>query len=208
MPFSFIPREEKFFDLLEEHAKGVQKGAVLFLEICNSWKRNHSGVAQMKELEHECDMTTHEILDKLNRTFITPIDREDIHILAKQLDDVIDTAHKIIVRMDLFGIEKSTPELCELATIFNESVSVVVKAVSSIRNLKRPQRILDYCIEINRLENTGDRLSEKAILNLFQSETNPLEVIKWKEIYDLVEEVIDMCEDIANTIEATVVKYG
>lgn len=208
MRFSLIPREEKFFDLLEEHAKGVQKGVNLFYEICYSWKRQHPGITRMKELEHECDMTAHEILDKLNRTFITPIDREDIHRLTQQLDDVIDNAYKIATRMELFGIEKTTEELCELATVFKEATSVVVKAVSSIRDLSRPQRILDYCIEINRLEGVGDRLSDKAILKLFQRETNALEVMKWKEIYDFIEDSIDMCEDIANTIEATVVKYG
>ncbi len=208
MPFSLIPREEKFFDLLDEHAKGVKKGVELFLEICNSWAPHHPGINQLKDLEHESDMTTHEIMNKLNKSFITPIDREDIHILAKQLDDVIDFSEKIVVRMELFGIEKSTPELCELAQVFNEAMGIVVKAVSSIRNLKRPQRILDYCIEINRLENHGDRLADNAIQNLFKNHTDPIEVIKWKEIYDILEDCIDKCEDIANTIEATVVKYG
>jgi predicted phosphate transport protein (TIGR00153 family) len=208
MPFSLIPREEKFFDLLEEHAKGVEKGVALFREICHSWSPHHPGISGMKQLEHECDINTHEILDKLNRTFITPLDREDIHSLAKKLDDIIDNADKIATRMELFGIEKTTQELCELANVFHEAVIVVVKAVASIRDLKRPQRILDYCVEINRLEGSGDRIAEKAILNLFQKETNALEVIKWKEIYDLIEESIDMCEDVANIIEATVVKYG
>jgi len=208
MRFSFIPREEKFFDLLEEHAKGVRVGTSLFLDIVTSWQPADPRLSRMKELEHESDITTHEIMDKLNRTFITPIDREDIHTLAKQLDDVIDIANRVVHRMDLFGIKETTQELCDLAAIMHEASGVVEKAIESIRHLNRPQRVLDYCVEINRLENSGDRFAEKAISKLFHNETNPLEVIKWKELYDSVEDGIDKCEDIANTLESIVVKYG
>lgn len=208
MRFSFIPREEKFFDLLEKHAKGVFVGTTLFLEIVNSWQDHHPSLSRMKDLEHESDTTTHEIIDKLNRTFVTPIDREDIHTLAKQLDDVIDIANRVVHRMELFGIDKATKELCELAAIYHEASGVVVKAIASIRHLHRPQQIMDYCVEINRLENMGDRSSEKAISKLFHEEKEPLEVIKWKELYDTVEDGIDKCEDIANSLESIVVKYG
>lgn len=208
MRFSFIPREEKFFDLLDEHAQGVHEGTCLFLDIIMTWSPHHPGIHQMRDLEHESDITTHEIMDKLNRSFVTPIDREDIHILAKQLDDVIDIANRIVVRMELFGIQKATDEFQELAQILNDASGVVVKAVASIRHLNRPQRILDYCVEINRLENAGDRAAEKAILSLFSSNSDALEVIKWKEVYDTIENGIDKCEDIANTLEGIVVKYG
>jgi predicted phosphate transport protein (TIGR00153 family) len=208
MRFSLLPRAEKFFDLLEEHAKGVQKGTALFVEIIQNWTASHDDIARMKELEHESDSTTHEIMDALNRTFITPIDREDIYRLAKQLDDVVDIAYRIVVRLELFGIKKTTQELCELGAILNEAAQVVYKGVASIRHLNRPGRILDYCIEINRLENAGDRACERAISHLFQEQKDPFEVIKWKELYDTVENGIDTCEDIANTLETIVVKYG
>lgn len=208
MRFSLIPRDEKFFDLLSEHIKGVQVGISLFRTIVEQWPVNGSEIAKLKDSERECDMTAHEILDKLNRTFVTPIDREDIHTLAKQIDDVIDLAYKVVLRMNVFGIKKNTPDLIDLVKILEEAVGIVVKAVDSIHDLKRPQRVLDYCIEINRFENMGDRVSERALLNLFSQEKDPLEVIKWKEIYDIVEDAIDTCEDIANTIESIVVKYS
>lgn len=208
MRFSFLPREEKFFDLLEEHAQGVLAGCELFLEIAKSWSPHHPGIHKMRELEHESDLTTHEIMDLLNRSFVTPIDREDIHQLAKQLDDVIDIANRIVVRMELFGIQSVTPAFIELTSILHDAQNVVVKAVGCVRELNRPQRLLDYCVEINRLENAGDRAAEKAIHQLFTSPHDALEVIKWKELYDFIEDGIDTCEDIANTLESIVVKYG
>jgi predicted phosphate transport protein (TIGR00153 family) len=208
MRFSLVPRDEKFFDLLDEHAQGVFKGITLFYEIVKTWNQGHPDIHELKNQEHESDMTTHEIMDKLNRSFITPIDREDIHMLAKQLDDVIDLANRTVVHMTLFNIQRASDELCELAKILLAASEVVMKAVASIRQLSRPQRLLDYCIEINRLENAGDRASEKAIANLFSHETNSLEVLKWKELYSTVENAIDTCEDIANTLESIVVKYG
>ena len=208
MRFSLVPRDEKFFDLLDEHAQGVYKGTTLFNEIVRTWTPSHSSIHTLKDIEHECDITTHEIMDKLNRSFVTPIDREDIHQLAKQLDDVIDLANRTVVHMELFGIQQATTELCELAGILHEASEVVMKGVASIRHLDRPQRILDYCVEINRLENAGDRASEKAISNLFRDGADALNVIKWKELYDTVENGIDTCEDIANTLESIVVKYG
>jgi uncharacterized protein Yka (UPF0111/DUF47 family) len=145
----------------------------------------------------------------LNRTFVTPIDREDIHGLAKDLDDVVDIIHAVSERMRLFQIESSTTVLVELAEILEEAIQNVSKAVISIREINRPRRILDLCIEINRLENRGDRTYERAISDLFnKSTTDVLNVIKWKEIYDAAEQGIDKCEDIANTIEGIVVKHG
>jgi predicted phosphate transport protein (TIGR00153 family) len=208
MPFSLIPREEKFYDLFEQQATGIREAAHVFLELVQDWNPKHPGIARLRDLEHECDITTHEIMDKLNRTFVTPIDREDIHSLAKVLDDVVDIIQAISERMLLFNIDKTTEDLLELAKTLEEAVSNVSKAVTAIRELNRPRRILDYCIEINRLENRGDRTSERAIGALFQNNQDPLEVLKWKEIYDSTEAAIDKCEDIANIIEGIVVKHG
>lgn len=203
-----MPKDEKFYDLLEQHASGVLEGATIFKDVVENWQINHPGLAKLRELEHECDITTHEIMDKLNRTFVTPIDREDIHVLAKALDDVIDIIQSISERMVLFGIERKSQDLMGLVAILVESAVYVKKAVVGIRQMRRSRRILDYCIEINRLENSGDRLAERAIGRLFQEEKDPMEVIKWKEIYDSTEIAIDKCEDIANIIEGIVVKYG
>ena len=208
MAFSLIPREEKFFDLFEQQVQGMEKAASTFVDLVTNWSDKHPGIAQLRDLEHECDITTHEIMDKLNRTFVTPFDREDIHALAKELDDVVDIIQAVSERMLLFNITKTSPDLIELAKTLQEAVANVSKAVTSVRDLNRPRRILDYCIEINRLENRGDRTSERAIGNLFQGNQDPMDVIKWKEIYDATESAIDKCEDIANIIEGIVVKNG
>ena len=208
MAFSLIPRDEKFFDLFDQQARSIQEAAKQFVDLVQDWNDKHPGIARLRDLEHECDITTHEIMDKLNRTFVTPIDREDIHALAKELDDVVDIIQAVSERMLLFNITKTTDELAELAKTLEEAVSNVSKALTSIRELNRPRRILDYCIEINRLENRGDRTSEKAIGALFHNNLDPMEVIKWKEIYDATESAIDKCEDIANIIEGIVVKHG
>jgi uncharacterized protein len=208
MRFSLVPREEVFFDLLDLQAKAVLQGAELFHTLAKEWHNEHPIVSQLRDLEHECDINTHEIMDKLNRTFVTPIDREDIHHLAKVLDDVIDIIQGTSERMLLFGIDRKNESLIELSSILLTGVQVVVKAVQGIRNFKHARRTLDYCIEIHRIENQGDRVAEKAIGNLFHSDTSPIEIIKWKEILDLTETAIDKCEEIANLIEGIVVKYG
>jgi predicted phosphate transport protein (TIGR00153 family) len=208
LAFSLIPREEKFFDFFDQQAQWLKKAASLFKDLAKEWKPDHPAIVQLREVEHECDITTHEIIDMLNRTFVTPIDREDIHELAKIQDDVVDIIQAVSERMLLFRIQSSTKELLELAEILEEAIANVTKAVSSIRDINRPRRILDYCIEINRLENRGDRTYERAIGDLFNNSTDVLNVIKWKEIYDAAEQAIDKCEDIANMIEGIVVKNG
>lgn len=208
MRFSLIPRDEHFFDLLEEHAKRVHQSVQVFQEMLHDWSPQHPSIQKIRDLEHEGDMTAHEILSRLNRTFVTPIDREDIHLLTKQIDDVLDILLKVAVRLQLFTIEKITPELASLTKLLEEASGVVVKAISSIRHLDRPQRILDYCIEINQIEDSADQFSDEAILRLFSDNKETLEVIKWKEIYDTMEMAIDTCEDIANTIQGVVIKYG
>ena len=208
MGFSLIPREEKFFDLFEQQVKSLEKAASTFVELARDWNNKHPAIARLRDLEHECDITTHEIMDMLNRTFVTPLDREDIHSFAKELDDVVDIIQAVSERMLLFKIERTSEDLIEMAKILEEAVVNVAKAVTSVRELNRPRRILDYCIEINRLENRGDRTYERAIGNLFHNNQDPMEVIKWKEIYDATESAIDKCEDIANIIEGIVVKHG
>lgn len=208
MAFSLIPREERFYDLFDQQANSLVAAAILFSQLAAEWRPDHPSIEKLRELEHECDHTTHEIIDKLNRTFVTPIDREDIHALAKELDDVVDIIQAISERLLLFKIQKTTPYLIELAAILEDAVQNVMKAVNSIRDMNRPRRILDYCIEINRLENRGDNTYEKAIGHLFDNDSDVLNVMKWKEIYDATETGIDKCEDIANTIEGIVVKHS
>lgn len=206
--FSFMPREEKFFELFNKQAAHNVEGAKLFHEMVQNWSLEPERFRKLQEIEHEADITTHEIFDRLNRTFITPFDREDIHALGSEADDVIDLVQSIATRMQLFHIEKTTPELVLLASILVDACENVRKAVTDLADKEKTRRVLDYCIEINRLENAGDRALETAIGKLFHGKPDALEVIKWKEIYEGIEIAIDKCEDVANTIEAILVKQG
>ena len=208
MAFTLIPREEKFFDLFEEQAERICLVAREFKELVSNWSLRSPLIDKIKDLEHEADITTHDVIDKLNRTFITPFDREDIHELASEMDDIIDLTQGAAARLQLYGIEKMTDELVQLADILVQSTSVLKKAILGLTDMKKSRRILDYCIEINRLENMGDQIQETATAKLFSDNPDPLTVIKWKEIYQNAETAIDKCEDVANTIESIVVKNG
>ena len=144
----------------------------------------------------------------MNRTFVTPFDREDIHALASELDDVVDLIQSIASRMKLYRVDHSTPDLTQLADILHHSAENVRKAITELKNPDKARRVLDHCIEVNRLENAGDRALEVAISKLFQGKPDPLEVIKWKEIYEVVEAAIDKCEDVTNIIESILVKQA
>ena len=208
MGFSLIPKEEKFFDLFAVQASHNVEAAKVFHELTQNWKTDSPAFARITDIEHEADISTHEIIDKLNRTFVTPFDREDIHALASELDDVVDLIQSIATRMQLYRVDHSTEELIALAEILKNSTENVRKAIAELKNPEKSRRVLDYCIEINRLENAGDRALEQALGKLFQGKPDPLEVMKWKEIYESTEYAIDKCEDIANTIESILVKQG
>lgn len=159
-------------------------------------------------MEHVADVTTHQIIDKLNRSFVTPFDREDIYELASKMDDVIDLIQGTASRMQLYRLEKPSEELGRLAAVLCQAVEVLRSAVYSLRDRKNYDKILEYCVEINGFENDGDHIQEQALQNLFSDHQDPFSVIKWKEIYELAETAIDMCEDVANTMETIVVKQG
>ncbi|MEK6543946.1 MAG: DUF47 family protein [Elusimicrobiota bacterium] len=208
MAFTLIPRDEKFLDLFDEAVANLTKAGALFHEMLSSWTVNDPRVSKIRELEHEGDITTHEIFDRLNRTFITPFDREDIHELGKEIDDVADLIQSASERLRLYRIDKIEKDLIEQAEILNHAILMMAKAVTGLRNLKEPRRIIEYCIEINRLENGGDRVMERALSDLFSNHKDPMMVIKWKEIYEIAETAIDKCEDVANVIETIIVKQG
>lgn len=203
-----IPREEKFFELFESQAAHNVEAARIFKSLAQKWSLESSAFGQLHDIEHEADITTHEIIDRLNRTFITPFDREDIHALASEMDDVVDLIQSISSRMQLYRVAQTTEDLVQLADILLQSAETVRKAIVELKNPDKSRRVLDYCIEINRLENAGDNAQDQAIGKLFSGKPDPLEVIKWKEIYETTEIAIDKCEDIANTIESILVKQA
>jgi len=208
MGFSLIPREEKFFDLFEELASHNVEAARTFKELAKNWSIDSPAFDRIRDIEHEADITTHEIKDRLNRTFVTPFDREDIHELASDLDDIVDLIQAISSRIYLYRVSHSNDDLVQLADILWQATEGVRKAVKELRAPEKKRRLLDHCIEINRLENAGDQALGVAIGRLFQGTPDPLEVIKWKEVYEVTEAAIDKCEDVANRLESIVVKQG
>ena len=206
MLFTLIPKEQKFFEMFSRAAKNAVATAHTYTELVRTYRPDHPNTQMIRDLEHEGDIITHEVMDSLNRTFITPFDREDIHALASEIDNILDSIQAVSDRMQMYHIEHPDPLLAKLADILEKAVVEVEKAVREMADFKNARRVLDHCIEINRLENEGDGALTEAVRNLFKDAQNPLEVIKWKEVYEITESAIDRCEDVANTIEGIVVK--
>lgn len=205
-----IPKDTKFFDMLQEQVNVILK-AVNHLQknIIEKDDTTEDTIKHMKDFENECDTIAHEIIDKLNETFITPIDREDIHKLVNEIDDVMDLLNVIANRISIYKIKSvKDPYLVEFVNEITESINAMSMAIKNLNDLKKTRRILEYCIEINRLENSGDSLREKAIKELFEKEKDPINIIKWKEIYEVAETVLDASEKVAKTIEEIIVKNG
>ena len=198
-----IPKEEKFFDLLKSSAKNLLNGTELLKDLVHNYTDVEKKVRDIKEVENKGDAIIHGIIERLNKTFITPIDREDIHILATELDDVLDAIEGISSRLLHFKIKKPTPECIRLVEIVYEAVAQIEKAIS---NLEHFDNLHQFCVEINRLENEADQISQEMVGQLLDQEPDWRVAIKWKEIYGRLETAADHCENIANAIEAVVVK--
>ncbi len=207
MRLRFIPREERFFDLFAEAAGNVVKGAELLVELVGDHTRAAELRRQIEEVEHEGDITTHEIADRLNRTFVTPFDHEDIHELSGTMDDILDNIEATADRMYLYEAGEATPEMVSLVHVLAEATKALERAITGLSDIrKNARRIMDHCIEIHRLENMGDDQSREALAGLFKG-ADALYALKWKEIYDHVEEALDKCEDVAVIVEGIVVKH-
>lgn len=206
MRFSLLPKEEKFFDMFEHAFKNAIKMGTKFRDLLRDYTDIEEKVREMDDIEHEGDIITHEIFDKLNRSFITPFDREDIHSLASEIDDICDFIKATSDRMLLYKIQKPTEDLINLSETLFRTILETAKAIKGLRDLKHTKRMHEYCIEINSLENEGDVILKNSIAKLFNDNMNPLDVIKLKEIYENLESAIDMCESIANTITSIIAK--
>lgn len=196
--FNFSPHKEKFFDLFKQAAQNALDGARALKEMLEHYDNPQDSWKKLKDLEHEGDRITHRTIRSLNQTFLTPIDAEDIHALTTALDNVMDAIEAAASRMVLFRIDKPTAEAKELCDTIVNSTEQLVKAVS---HMPRLDDIDEYCIEINRLENTADDIYRKAIGQLFENGTSPMDVIKWLDIYEILESATDRCEDVANILE-------
>ena len=205
MRFRLIPREEKFFADFTTLADRIVSGATLLERMLASEPPAWDTALQIKQIEHECDSLTHNIIQRLNKTFVTPIDREDIHSLAKSLDDVmdaIDAAANVVRRFRMSPVRYGGRELASLTWQAAVQLKVAVEA------LERRTGVHERAVEVNRLENSADDVHDEALRRLFEEEKDALNVIKWKEVLDLLEEATDRCEDVANVLEGVVVKHG
>ena len=204
--FRLIPREEKFYDDFKAMADQLRVGARLLEEMLASDPPLADKAHEIKEVEHKCDFLTHEIIQRLNKTFVTPIDREDIHALARTLDDVMDAIDDAAALIPLYRIDQVRFGARELAHVIAAQTDVLRKALDALES--KHGAILDHAVEINRLENEADRIHQKAVGQLFDEERDAITVMKWKEILDLLEDATDACEDVANLLENVVVKHG
>jgi predicted phosphate transport protein (TIGR00153 family) len=203
--FSFIPRETAFFDLFRLAARNMTEGARLLKDMTENYTDPVQQARRIKDVEHIGDGITHDIARKLNQTFITPIDREDIHGLASALDDILDIVEAIADRFVVFKVAKPTPTAVKLANILNQSC---VEVAAGIDRLGKPHAdVTESNVRINTLENEADRIMRDAISSLFENEKDPIAVVKWKEIYENFEEGTDRCEDVANILERIALKH-
>ena len=203
--FRLIPREESFYVQFTTMADMIRGAARLLEEMFAPEPPIADKAHEIKEVEHKCDLVTHEIIQKLNRTFVTPIDREDIHAMARALDDVMDAIDNAAALVPLYHIEHVRSGARELAHIIAQSCDAMRLAVAA---LESRGGVLEPAVEMNRLENEADRAHQQAVGRLFDEERDPIVVMKWKEILDLLEDATDRCEDVANLLENIVVKHG
>ena len=200
-----IPKEIQFFELFERSAKLLLDGSKVLVEIVNDFQELPTKAQRLERLEHDADQVTHEIMAKLNRTFITPLDREDIHGLATALDDVMDFIEAVTEHLVLYKVKQSTPKFQALAQVVLKQVEEINKMIPRLRDLKHAD-ILQHCIEVNRLENEADRILREAVGELFDRGGDPLEVMKWRDLYNMLETATDKCEDVAVAIEGIFLK--
>lgn len=205
MAFRLIPREERFYDDFVALAEEIRHGAASLEEMLAPDQPQWDKADEIKEIEHKCDFLTHEIIQRLHRTFVTPLDREDIFALARSLDDVMDAIDATAAIVRLYQIATVRQDARDLARIIMASAEQVVKAM---KELERKKGVAEPAIEINRLENEADRAHQNAVRRLFEEEKDPIQIMKWKEILDFLEDATDRCEDVANVLEGVVVKHA
>lgn len=198
-----IPRDVKFFHMFAEMAGNLGDGARLLKQTLDDFRDIEARVQKLKDIEHRGDDMTHNILTKLNQTFITPFDREDIYRLASSLDDVLDFIYAAGVRLTMYKIKQAPAAAFKLADIIVRQCDQLSSAVAG---LEKHNKVLEYCVEINRLENEADQVARAAIGTLFDHETDPISLIKLKELYEILETATDKAEDAANVLEGVVLK--
>jgi predicted phosphate transport protein (TIGR00153 family) len=204
----FLPRETSFFDFFEQHAQLTVEGTKEFLSLVTTGANISAKCRRISDIEHETDTITHRCVEALHKTFITPIDRDSIHRLITRMDDVMDFVEAGAERIELYELSVMTNDVRDLADVLHRSALQVEAATRGLRSLKTPQATLKLCIDINRLENEADAILRRSVARLFKEEKDPITIIKWKEIYENLENATDRCEDVANIIEGVILEHA
>ena len=202
---NFLPKEEQYFDLFEQMTSYISDAAQLLVEMLSDKDADFEEYSRrMKGLEHACDELTHSISTRLNKSFITPFDREDIYLMSSALDDIVDLIDDAARAIVMFDIHEVTDHARDFASVIQRMSAELHQIVSA---LKRPKGLTARLVEVHRLENEGDDIYHTAVAELFHDNRDPLFVLKWKEIYEKLEAAVDRCENVANIIESVVIKH-
>jgi len=203
---AFMPQEEDFFVLFEEGSECAVQAAECLKRLMKNYKRLDVAVEDIAAIEHKADQVVHDVLQRLNSTFVTPIlfDREDLYRIAERMDDIPDLIKGAIDRLQTFQIEKPTRECVQQAKLLRQAVGILDDTMKHLNEIRPGQG--DYCAEINTIENEGDLLFKRTLADLFDSNEGAKYILKWKDIYEVLEEAIDTCEDVANLVEAVIIK--
>jgi predicted phosphate transport protein (TIGR00153 family) len=201
-----LPRETTFFDLFDQAAANGHDCARALLDLTENYVDVEAKAKRIKDMEHKGDNFTHQTIERLNKTFITPIDREDIHRIVSRLDDVLDLIDTAVNRMVLYKVARPAPDAVALARILVQQTEIITRAMHAIRNLHNSDQVLKCCVDVHTAENEGDRIMQHGLAALFENRPDPLEVIKWKDILGDLEAATDRCEDVANVLESIVLK--
>lgn len=204
--FSLVPRNNAFFDLFDRAAAILVRAAETYVALVEDYQRREEHIARIRQCEHDGDEIAHQTFDRLDQTFITPFDREDIQTLMVRMDDVVDEIDAAAKRLTMYRIAEPTPALIKQTDVLLKSCRLTARAVGRLRNLKKPGPLQQELVEIHFLENVGDEHNHTAVAELFERGGDPLHVMKWKEIHELTERAIDGCEDIANVIRGIMLK--
>lgn len=205
LSFSLFPRDPQFFDLFEKMTHEIREAAIMLEALLEHDPPDMGKVDLIKDAEHRCDALTHDAIQRLHRTFVTPFDREDLYAMAASLDNVMDAIDQAAILVRLYQITSVRPGARELAHVVTSSTERVHTALQALANKKPTQ---PHAVEINRLENEADHIYQEAVRKLFEVERDPIVIIKWKDMFEVLEQVTDACEDVANVIESIVVKHG
>jgi predicted phosphate transport protein (TIGR00153 family) len=200
---AFAPRDRIYFELFEEAGQNLLKAGALLYDLLSGYPDTRALAADILDLEHEGDRITHDIIDRLNHTYVTPIDREDILALASALDDIVDYTEEVADYLGLYKIEAPMDQAIRLARVLKDATGQIAEAIPHLRAFRDISR---YTVEVNRLENEGDRITREAVASLFDGGIDPMVVIRWKDIFERLEAAIDAAERAANIIEGIVIK--